>query len=391
VILAVLLPVTSRALAQAAQPVGALIATLHLGGDSVQVARLPLHAGQVYRLEITPTTAQIQVRPPTPGAPPLPHIGRPPVDGSIVWAFVARRGNHYIELTNPGIGATAVRVIAEGLPPTAVAAAGAPVHYDSTVFDESFPGPRGTVQLVAGNAYRLEITPPVGDVSIRYAHTPGAPPLVLYPLSDPVAARGGDARLLVPSTTSEYRIDVRTSAIVRVRVILDARETASWVRMAYATRGVPQAGVGLRAVVIGAFPVVPDVNGVPSNVGGVGVDACLALGGPIRGCVLSVSYYSRSGGNNTVAIGVAPRFSTSDRDAPTRVSLSLQLALAGTTGVNEQSYLMGGLGVVLERRFTRTFGMELEGAAFLVNPMVSAAGSEAVLVPRVALGFQYSP
>jgi len=391
-VLAALLPLAGRAVAQESQPAGALIATLHLGGDSVQVARLSLQAGQVYRLEISPATAQVQVRPPTNGAPTLPRISRPPIAGGIAWAFVARRGNHYVELTNPGMGAVTVRVVAEGVTPAALASAeGAPsLRFDSTVFDETFPGPRATVELVAGYAYRLEITPPVGDVSIRYAHTPSLPPLVLYPLSEPSTASGGYARLIVPINTAEFRIDVHTSDIVRVRIILDVRETALWVRVANATSGLPQSGVGIRAVAIGAFPIAPDVYGNYSKVGGTGFDACLALGGPIRGCVLSLSYYSRSGGNNTVAIGLAPRLSTANRNAPTRVSLSLQLALAGTTGVHEQSYFMAGAGVVLEHRLTRTWGTEVEVAEVLVHPMGLTSDAD-VMVPRGALGIQFRP
>jgi len=388
--LAVTLLLSGRGLtAQTPQPAGAVIATLHLGGDSAQVAALPLTGGQIYRLEIAPVQAVVQVRPAATGQRPLPHIYRPPMADRVVWAVLAQRGTHYIELTNPGIGATTVRVIAEGVPMALVAAPS--LVYDSTVFDESFPGPRGTVELVEGYAYRLEITPPVGDVTIRSANLPGAPPMVLYPLSTPALGRGGFTRLLVPATTDNYRIDVHSNDLVRVRIVLDAKETAQWMRMSAATRGLPRAGVAARAVMIGPFPAL---NGV--RLGGVGMDFCLGvvprgawLGGlPIGGCALSLSYYHRSGDNSTVAFAIAPRFVASRPDAPTQLSLGLSAGIGGTLGTQEQSFSMLGMAAIAERQLAGRLLLEGEAGLTLVSRMGDNGSNPAALAPRLAFGLQ---
>ena len=111
---------------QASGDSGQVILDTHLGGDSAQAAQVGLRRGATYRLEFRPAGAQLLIRQRTrdgAAAPPLDTLTRSPLDTVPAgWRAVriqpTANGAHVIELTNPQVGPTSVRLVVVHRSPT---------------------------------------------------------------------------------------------------------------------------------------------------------------------------------------------------------------------------------------------------------------------------------
>lgn len=391
--------------APVAAPVhGVLVRTLHLGGDSTQATMISLSSGG-YRLEIEPVTANIQLSRRNGGSTrPMPLVARPAAnDHRVAGVFPPESGEYLVQLINPGVGATTVRVVREGAengaeaPLTAALPAAASLP-EMTVYDETFPGPYGIVLLQEQTAYRVEITGDPGAVTIRHGSRAGAPPMVLQPLSDPTASQGGTALLLIPTSSDEYRIEANGGGLSRVRIIRDPKETAYWFRVGLATRNQPKAGITVRGAFIGPFPDYVSYSGTPTSSMAAGFDLCFGLvsrggwiNGSVGGCALQLGMYHRAAGS-IFTIGVAPRLALSPATSPTQLSLGASAGIAtssGGVGQGEESYWMFGLSMVVERKVIDHLWFEGEAGPSMLMLMGESSGDEKAMPIRASLGLQY--
>lgn len=416
-LIAGLLAAAEPVLAQA--PYDSVIADLHLGGDSVQATVVPLRAHEAYLVEVTPARAQIRLHLRTSASQqllaPIARADRAPPDGGAVSGLAPRHSGEYIvELTNPGAGATHVRIIwettvrrpaASFLP----AAAAAPAdEAPTTVFDETFPGPAASVLLAGDVVYRVEISPATTSarVAIYSARSRSGPPLMMYPTDERAIGAGGATFVIIPTNTDEYRLDVAVSGDepARVRIIRDPKESARWVRVAEETRDLPRAGLSARAVAIGAFPrpsrAYSDTTDLTAS--GLGMDLCFGTvarggwtGGPIGGCAFSLAFYRRSRQADVLAVSIAPRLVLSPPHMTTQFSLGLSVGIGTTTrGTLNQSYGMVGLSGIVERAMSRHWVLEAEAGFTAISASKNSfTGSHPALAytPRVAIGVQYRP
>ena len=263
------------------------------------------------------------------------------------------------------------------------------------------------IPLVEGQVYRVEIQPATATVAVRSAGRPTLPPLFMVPL----AGGGGGASetaafLIVPRATEEYRFDVTVHGTepVRLRVETDPREMSRYARMREATKDLPAAGVGLRAVYLGAFVRPRLTSGASAGMASAyGVEGCLAvvpsgawLSGPIGGCVLAIGRLVRpdSAGGLWV-LSLEPRYQFSAKDAPLQQSVVLTLSIATSVGqaagTLKTDYVAFGLSYHVA---TRWIGRHVfvEAEAGLARLQVLGDGIEplgrASIVPHLAAGLQ---
>jgi hypothetical protein len=418
-LIAGLVAAAEQVLAQA--PHDSVIADLHLGGDSVQAAVVALRTHEAYLVEVAPARAQIRLHlrasAPQPFLAPIALADRAPPDGGAVFGLAPRRSGEYVvELTNPDIGATHVRVIWETIlreltapvPPTGVASEVVVDERPTTVFDETFPGPPASVLLAGDVVYRVEISPATTSarVAIHSARSRSGPPLVMYPTDERAIGAAGATFVIIPTNTDEYRLDVAVSGDepARVRIIRDPKESARWVRVAEETRDLPRAGLSARAVAIGAFPrpslAYSDTTDLTAS--GLGMDLCFGTvarggwtGGPIGGCAFSLAFYRRNHQADVVAISIAPRLVLTPPHMTTQFSLGLSVGIGtATRGSLNQSYGMVGLSGIVERAMSRHWVLEAEAGFTAVSTSKNVfTGSHPALAysPRAAIGVQYRP
>jgi hypothetical protein len=288
-----------------------------------------------------------------------------------------------------------------------------PPQHDSMarelLLDEMFPvgvssiAPR--VTLNEGIVYRVEIQPGSAQVSIRSVRQPSMPPLFMVPLEGggPPGANQTAAFLIIPRSTEDYRIDVTDfgTEAVRLRVWTDPREMSRYARMRAATKGLPTAGLSVRAVYLGAFvrPHPSDFVGSAGTASATGVEACLAVvprgewfSGPVGGCVLSVAHFVRP---DTVGamwfIATQPGFALNRAGATLEESIVATIGIGTTTSRQRMDYL--GLGLALQVA-TPVLGRHLwlEAEAGLMRMQQLASGPEALgpanIVPHAGLGLQ---
>ncbi len=283
------------------------------------------------------------------------------------------------------------------------------------VLDEMFAvGPSALVPRVAleeGVVYRVELQPAAAIITVRSARRPSQPPLFLVPLEGggPVGASQTAAFLVVPRSTEEYRFDVAVEGTepVRVRVWTDPREMSRYARMRQATKDLPMAGLGIRAVYMGPF-VRPNQKvpnpGVPrGTASAAGVEVCLAavprgawVSGPVGGCVLAVGGFARpDSAGGLWYIGTEPRYELTAPGAGVEQSVVLTVGIAttfGTAGSSKRTdYIALALGYhVATRALGRHLYVEAEGD--LARMQELGAGLEptgpASLVPRLGAGLQ---
>jgi hypothetical protein len=185
---------------------GRIVMDQQLGGDSVQAAPLDLRRGAIYLVEVRPARADVQIRRRVRDgstAPPLDTVPISRTDSLLHWrqfGVVAREGGaHVAELTNPGVGATQVRVtllrraIQDSVPLR---------DRRTLVFtDNVAPGP-SYVTLDSGVVYRIEVRDANIFLAPRSSYRAG---VRQHPL---VAGSFGSRGVpFVPSFTGEYRID----------------------------------------------------------------------------------------------------------------------------------------------------------------------------------------
>jgi hypothetical protein len=202
---------------------GRIVMDQQLGGDSVQAAPLDLRRGAIYLVEVRPARADVQIRRRVRDgstAPPLDTVPISRTDSLLHWrqfGVVAREGGaHVAELTNPGVGATQVRVtllrraIDDTLPSTA---------RRTLVFSEIVGGGPSYVTLDSGVVYRI-----VAQDAVSIGPRSGFRP----PLRIAALVRGGGTGVpVIPEFTGEYRIDTDVSASVQIwREEADPKEIA---------------------------------------------------------------------------------------------------------------------------------------------------------------------
>lgn len=283
------------------------------------------------------------------------------------------------------------------------------------LLDEMFAvGPSALVPRVAleeGQVYRVEIQPAAATISVTSVRRPSLAPLFLVPLEGggPVGGSQTAAWLMVPRSTEEYRftVAVEGSEPVRLRVWTDPREMSRWARMRAATRGMPVAGFGIRAVYMGPFvranQKVPN-PGVPrGTASAAGVEVCLAavprgawVSGPVGGCVLALGGFARpDSAGGLWYIGTEPRYEWTPPGAVIEQSVVLTVGIAttfGTAGSSRRTdYIALALGYhAATRALGRHLYVEVEGD--LARMQELGAGLEpkgpASLVPRLAAGLQ---
>jgi len=280
------------------------------------------------------------------------------------------------------------------------------------LYDETFaPGsgiiPRVTLQ--AGMVYRIE-TQPGEPVSVSYSRLPAAEPLFLVPLGGggPEASLSASF-LVVPRTTTEYRIDIQwtQSEPVRLTIWTDPKEMSRWARMRAATAGLPAAGLSVRAVYFGPFvrPRWGFFLSLPRGLASAyGVEACLAVlprggwfSGPWGGCALALARLTRpDSAGGLWLLSIEPRYEISRPDAALQQSVTFTLGIGTTVGLagteSNTDYFAFGFGYQVA---TRALGRHLypEGEAGLLRMQELGAGIEplgkASIVPHLTAGLQY--
>ena len=121
-----------RALAQSptTPDSGRVVLSTVLGGDSSQASGVTLRARATYRVQVQPARADLQIRRRLTGPTPPPFLTQTPVpalDTLTHWRTfditADSGGQHFVELTNPGVGSTLVRVTMLRPPPVDAAQA----------------------------------------------------------------------------------------------------------------------------------------------------------------------------------------------------------------------------------------------------------------------------
>jgi hypothetical protein len=188
---------------------GRVVLETRLGGDSSQATRVDLRRGATYRVYVRPARGEIVVRKMTQdtGAAsraPLDTTTVPPDDStreSRSFNVVARlNGGHLVELTNPRIGTTSVRITllrraaGDTLPTTA---------RRRLIYNENVSAGPAIVELDSGRVYRI-----VHGLNVYIAPRSGyRPPVRLAPLTR--SAFGGIAGVpFIPEFSGEYRLTV---------------------------------------------------------------------------------------------------------------------------------------------------------------------------------------
>jgi hypothetical protein len=281
------------------------------------------------------------------------------------------------------------------------------------IFNDVFaPGSAIVPRIVLDKdvVYRIE-TEPGQEVSVSYSRRPGPQPLFLVPLEGgPPEASQTASFLVVPRSTEEYRIDIlyTTDQPVRLRVWTDPKEMSRWARMRAATGNQPAAGVGVRAVFLGAF-VRPHPQSLvfPEPPRGTtsarGVEACLAvvprgawISGPVGGCVLAIARFVRpDSAGGLWMLSSEPRLTLSAPEARLEQSVVLTVGIGTTIGLargqQRTDYLALGLGYQVA---TRLLGRHLyaDAEAGVARMQELGGGLETVgkasIVPRLAAGLQ---
>jgi hypothetical protein len=182
-----------------------------LGGDSSQATTADLRRGAFYRVDAQPSRADIslrlRVRNGTTAPAPLERINLP-LDTIPEWrswvVAVREGGTHVIELTNPGLGATRVRV-------SALFRARSDTLFlderDRVIWSEIVGGGPSFVTLDSGIVYQVESRT---DVSISPRMMSGAP----------VRQLGGFTHnpIFTVPLPGEYRIEVARGASAPVKI-----------------------------------------------------------------------------------------------------------------------------------------------------------------------------
>ena len=197
-------PVSLRA-QQATADSGRVVLETRLGGDSAQATRVTLRRGATYRLEFRPATAQLSIRQRTrtgSPVPPLDTLPRNPLDSVPGWRtqriMAQAAGEHIVELTNPGIGATTVRMVlmrrgdADTMPSALVS---------HLLYNENTSAGPVYIALDSGKIYRVVVSNGYIALSPRSL---SRPPVRMAPLS----TRGGSFGVpFIADYTGDYRVD----------------------------------------------------------------------------------------------------------------------------------------------------------------------------------------
>jgi hypothetical protein len=264
--------------------------------------------------------------------------------------------------------------------------------------------PRAT--LTKGIVYRVEIQPASADVSVRSARRPSLPPLFMIPLEGGGAAEGASqtaAFLVVPSSTEEYRFDVRAygGEPVRIRVETDPREMARWTRIRSEGFRLPVLAAAARLMYLTTFrdayssPLDSLYGYGTTPRSAVGLKTCLAvvpngrvLPDRFGGCALALTLWRRASGRNFYTLGLEPEVVVR-RTPVSEISISPQVAFGNTTGgAPRASYVLLGLGARYARVLTHkpALGFQAEATVLNVRSMPATVNPTRVSAIALSLG-----
>lgn len=279
-------------------------------------------------------------------------------------------GPHSLSLTRPNLRLATRFAVGLALTP-AMSAAQSRMQQDTAtsqlVFSDVFLGRRAApafVVLVAGTAYRVEVEPAAGAVSIRPRNLTQLPALTLRSMENPSGPAGGASYLIVPSATAEYRIDVVTGdEPVRVRIVRDAREQRLLAGQAEGRLGVITTGV--RAAYLGKVQ-----SPYRTTSGATGAAGCLGLAPGrlprvprwLTGCMFTISAYGLDDGGRLTLGGLSPRFEVARR-GPLSLAIAANVDITGKAtypGRNSVTYQSFGAGVNAGWRFVPRIHVEAE-------------------------------
>lgn len=205
--------------AQAARDSGYVALDARLGGDSSQVTTANFRRGASYLVQVRPRRAEIRIwrrSRDTTAARPLEQSPVPTDSLSESRGFritTAEAGEHFVELTNPGIGATSVRV---SLLHRARGDTAATNERRELIFSDNVSGGPSFVSLDSGVVYRFIAVG--GDLLISPRGMYRAPIRAA-----PIVHPGATGWAYLTEFAGEYRLDA-TGADVSVRIYREAMD-----------------------------------------------------------------------------------------------------------------------------------------------------------------------
>lgn len=189
--------------AQSARDSGFVTLDARLGGDSAQVTTTTMRRGATYLVQVRPLLADIQIwrrsRDTTAARQLVQSPG--PADSLAGWrsfmVTTGEGGEHFVELTNSGIGATTVRVSLLRRAPGDTAATN---ERRQLVFSDNVSGGPSFVTLDSGVVYRFVAVGGTVFISPRGMYrTPLRPAPIVHP--------GATGAPYLAEFTGEYRLD----------------------------------------------------------------------------------------------------------------------------------------------------------------------------------------
>jgi hypothetical protein len=197
---------------------GRVILETRLGGDSAQATRVDLRAGATYRFEFRPAGAQLVIRrrtrdgssvPPLQLAPPSMQDTLPGWTINRVTAVEA--GEHIVELTNPQVGTTTVRLVMLHR----AAGDSLPTRLQATLlYNEDVSGGPVYVALDSGQIYRISVTMGTIYLSPRSAYQ--AP--VRFVATGGTTAGNTFGTPFLAEYTGQYRVETDPGATATFRI-----------------------------------------------------------------------------------------------------------------------------------------------------------------------------
>lgn len=212
------------ATAQTARDSGYVVLDTRLGGDSAQVTTANLRRGASYLVRVRSLRADIQVRRRSRDTTAARPLEQTPLSADSVTTWRSFRvtagegGEHFVELTNPGIGTTAITV---SLLRRASGDTLATNERRTLVFSDNISGGPSFVSLDSGVVYRFIAVGGTVYISPRAMYrTPLRPAPIIHP--------GSTGTPYLTEFSGEYRIDGDgTDVSVRIyREEMDAVQVA---------------------------------------------------------------------------------------------------------------------------------------------------------------------
>ena len=223
---ALLVPALARAL-RAQSDSGRIVLETRLGGDSAQATRVDFRAGATYRLEFRPANAQLVIRKRTrdgSAVPPL-QLAAPAMQDTLPgWTInrvtAVEAGEHVVELTNPQVGTTTVRLVMLHR----AAGDSLPTRLQATLlYNEDVSGGPVYVALDSGQIYRISVT--MGEIYLSPRSAYRAP--VRFVATGGTTAGNNFGTPFMADYTGEYRVETDPGATAAFRIYSAAGDPAA--------------------------------------------------------------------------------------------------------------------------------------------------------------------